>query len=242
MAKNKHQDAFWLSYSDLMTSLFFIVLVLLIVSLSKIKSDSLNLEIERNEANARKEKLEQLEAERNEANARKDQLERILQLETQFEKLSQSSDLTYIKEKKMFVAKDFIGKEIFKPLDDKILDQFIPTVDKVGLSLQQIIKSLYYSNPNLSFQLIIEGNAAIPWQELQGKSYDPDNISMYILSYRRALALYRRWKAQGIDLRKYNTEIVIAGSGFNGKNRDSKVEENNKRFIIQIIPKISRPE
>ena len=57
MAKNKHQDAFWLSYSDLMTSLFFIVLVLLIVSLSKIKSDSLNLEIERNEANARKEKL-----------------------------------------------------------------------------------------------------------------------------------------------------------------------------------------
>lgn len=45
----------------------------------------------------------------------------------------------------------------------------------------------------------------------------------------------------GINLRQYNMEIIIAGSGFNGINRDKTVEENNKRFVIQIIPKISKP-
>lgn len=62
------------------------------------------------------------------------------------------------------------------------------------------------------------------------------------LGYNRALALYRRWLSQGIDLRKFNTEVIIAGSGFSGINRDKKVEENNKRFVIQIIPKVSRPQ
>lgn len=225
MAREKYKDSFWLSYSDLMTSLFFIMLVLFVVCIGKMKYDNAVLETERNEANARKEQLEQ-----------------ILQLETQFEELSKSSALQYVEEKKMFVAKDFIGKEIFNPLDDTILPQFIPTVDTVGQSLQEVVKRLHEKNPNLNFQLVIEGNAAIPWQQLQNNSYNPDNVWMYELSYHRALALYRRWLSKGIDLRHYNTEVIIAGSGFNGINRDNKVEENNKRFIIQIIPKISKPK
>ena len=62
---------------------------------------------------------------------------------------------------------------------------------------------------------------------------------MYLLSYRRALALYMRW--QHLNFRESNTEVIIAGSGFNGLNRDSKIEDYNKRFVIQIIPKIDRP-
>lgn len=108
-------------------------------------------------------------------------------------------------------------------------------------SLKEIVKRLHEKNPNLNFQLVIEGNAAIPWQQLREDSYNADNLEMYKLSYRRALALYQRWRAKGLNFRNYNTEVIIAGSGFNGINRDMKVEENNKRFIIQIIPKISRP-
>lgn len=115
-------------------------------------------------------------------------------------------------------------------------------VDVVGQSLQKVVKSLHEKNPDLNFQLVIEGNAAIPWQQLQNYSYNPDNVRMYELSYHRALALYRRWLSNGVDLRKYNTEVIIAGSGFNGINRDSINEENNKRFIIQIMPKISSPQ
>lgn len=70
--------------------------------------------------------------------------------------------------------------------------------------------------------MVIEGNAAIKW-ELKAKTYDSDNVEMYMLSYRRALALYNRWRVEGKhDFRKYNTEIIIAGSGFKGNNRDMK--------------------
>jgi hypothetical protein len=225
MAKEKYKDSFWLSYSDLMTSLFFIMLVLFVVCIGKMKYDNVALEHERNQANAEKE-----------------QLERILQLDAQFEELSKSSALQYVEEKKMFVAKDFIGIEIFNPFDDTIKPEYIETVDSVGQSLLKVVKNLYEKNPDLNFQLVIEGNAAIPWQLLQNHSYNADNIRMYELSYRRALALYHRWLSKGINLRTYNTEVIIAGSGFNGNNRDGNVEENNKRFVIQIIPKISRPQ
>lgn len=214
MAREKYKNSFWLSYSDLMTSLFFIMLVLFVVCISKM----------------------------NQANAEKEQLKRILQLDAQFEELSKSSALHYVEEKKMFVAKDFIGIEIFNSLDDTIKPEFIKTVDAVGQSLLEVVKRLHEKNPDLNFQLVIEGNAAIPWNLLRSKSYNPDSFQMYKLSYRRALALYRRWLSKGIDLRHYNTEVIIAGSGFNGINRDSKIEENNKRFVIQIIPKISRPK
>lgn len=225
MAREKYKDLFWLSYSDLMTSLFFIMLVLFVVCIVKMKYDNGILKKERDEILVKKK-----------------QLERILQLDAHFEELSKSSALQYVEEKKVFVAKDLIGIEIFNPLDDRIKPQYVATVDVVGHSLQKVVKSLHEKNPDLNFQLVIEGNAAIPWQQLQNYSYNPDNVRMYELSYHRALALYRRWLSNGVDLRKYNTEVIIAGSGFNGINRDSINEENNKRFIIQIMPKISRPQ
>ena len=224
MARKRHKDSFWLSYSDLMTSLFFIMLVLFVVCICKMKITNFQLNTALKEVNATNEQLQQ-----------------ILQLETQFKELSKSSDLKYIEEKKMFVAKDFIGVEIFNPNKDVIKPEYIATVDRVGNSLQEIVQRLHEKNPNLNFQLVIEGNAAIPWEQLKENTYNADNIQMYELSYHRALALYRRWKLKGFDFRNYNTEVIIAGSGFNGINRDMEVEENNKRFVIQIIPKISRP-
>lgn len=232
MAKREYKDSFWLSYSDLMTSLFFIMLVLFVVCIGKMKYDNTTLEHERNRANAEKE-----------------QLERILQLDTMFIELSKSSALQYIEKQKMFVAKDFIGIEIFNSFTGSnwkeattIKQEYLQTVDSVGQSLLVVVKTLYEKNPDLKFQLVIEGYAAIPWQLLQNHSYNADNKRMYELSYHRALALYRRWLSKNINLRTYNTEVIIAGSGFNGNNRDNEVEENNKRFVIQIIPKISRPK
>ena len=90
----------------------------------------------------------------------------------------------------------------------------------------------------MSYLLVIEGNTANTYDH----KFDPNNEGAYNLSYQRAMALYKRWLRSGINLRQYNTEIQICGSGMNGINRDKKVEENNKRFVIQIIPKISRSE
>ena len=224
MAKGKQKDPFWTSYSDLMTSLFFVMLVLFIICLVKV--GGMNGELRR----AYKEAI-----------ADKQDLENILRLEDQFKVLSESSSLEYDSIRKMFYAKDFQEKEIFYPNDDKIKPEYLGIVDTVGNDILQILQSLN-ENENFNYQMVIEGNAAIKWQNLKSGNYNPDNVEMYHLSYNRALALYLYWKSKGIDFRKYNTEVIIAGSGFNGINRDNKVEDYNKRFIIQIIPKINRPK
>lgn len=223
MAGGNRKDPFWTSYSDLMTSLFFVMLVLFIICLIKVggKNKELSKALDKEEAT-------------------NEQLQQILQLDDQFKVLSQSTSLKYDPIKKIFFAKDFQEKEIFYPNDAKIKAEYMDIVDKVGLDIDAILKKLN-SNKKFSYQMVIEGNAAIKWDKLKNGTYDPDNISMYYLSYNRALALYNRWRVKDhLDFRKYNTEVIIAGSGFNGSNRDSKVEEYNKRFIIQIIPKISR--
>ncbi|OYP70642.1 hypothetical protein CIK92_09160 [Prevotella sp. P4-67] len=224
MAKGKQKDPFWTSYSDLMTSLFFVMLVLFIICLVKV--GGMNGELKR----AYKEAI-----------ADKQDLENILHLEDQFKVLSESSSLEYDSIRKMFYAKDFQEKEIFYSNDDKIKPEYLEIVDTVGNDILQILQSLN-ENENFNYQMVIEGNAAIKWQNLKSGNYNPDNVEMYHLSYNRALALYLYWKSKGIDFRKYNTEVIIAGSGFNGINRDNKVEDYNKRFIIQIIPKINRPK
>ncbi|MBO5297947.1 MAG: hypothetical protein J6B03_10200 [Candidatus Homeothermus sp.] len=233
MDMKRHEDngSFWLSYSDLMTSMFFIMLVLFIVCLVKVSMSYKELERE-------KQKTEQILAE---TQATNEQLQQILQLDQQFKELSNSSVLGYDEEKKMFFAKDFVGVEIFNPNDDNIKPEYLDKVKEVGEALKVILEKLHSENPRFSYQLVIEGTAAIKWDQKVAGTFNPDNQEMYWLSYRRALALYNKWRSQGLNLRNYNTEIIIAGSGFNGINRDNRVEDNNKRFIIQIIPKVSRP-
>ncbi len=231
MAKTKQKDSFWTSYSDLMTSLFFVMLVLFIICLVKVGKTNGEL----------KAKVEVLDSLNHTLNADNEDLRNIFQLEKQFKVLSESSSLEYDSIKKMFYAKDFQEKEVFYSNDDKIKQEYLDVVDTVGYDLLQILCSLN-QNKDFKYQMVIEGNAAIKWQNLKSGNFNPDNVEMYSLSYRRALALYLYWKSKGFDFRKYNTEVIIAGSGFNGMNRDNKVEDYNKRFIIQIIPKINRPK
>lgn len=249
-----HEKSFWLSYSDLMTSLFFIMLVLFVTSMPiifNLKNENKKLQDSQNNTNALiqenkslKNKNKELERDKNrlgkelgEIRVQKEKYEEMLHLEEQFKQLSKSTTLRYDEEHRTFVAKDFEGIEIFKSKSDQIKPEYMKTVDRVGRDLEHLLKQLYEQNPSNNYLLIIEGNAANNYRHSMPK----DKPYTYRLSYDRALALYNRWKEKGIDLRQYNTEIQICGSGLNGINRDNRVEENNKRFVIQIIPKISKP-
>lgn len=217
MAKSDNKKSlFWTSYSDLMTSLFFAMLVLFVVVVVAMASANKQLKITIEE---------------------QDQL---LNLKEQFETLTNSSSLEYDEEKRMFFAKDFVGIEIFYSDSAAIKPEYLEKVDKVGADIKSLISELNDKNKNFKYQLVIEGTAAIPYKQLINGTYNADNEQMYFLSYRRALSLYQRWKK--FALRTDNTEVIIAGSGFNGINRDDKNEDNNKRFMIQIIPKIDPPE
>lgn len=220
--KGNKKSLFWTSYSDLMTSLFFAMLVLFVVVV--VAMGAVNKQL--------KEALDR-------ANITIEQQNQVLKLQEQFRTLANSTSLDFDEEKRMFYAKDFVGIEIFEPNDAEIKHEYIEKVDEVGKDIKSIIDSLRKSSDRFKYQLVIEGTAAIPYKELRAGTYNKDNYEMYLLSYRRALALYKRW--QHLNFRESNTEIIIAGSGFNGINRDNKIEDNNKRFVIQIIPKIDRP-
>lgn len=205
----KNNNIFWISYSDLMTSLFFIMLVLFVVTVGYLKYNEKGLKVEL----AEKEKL--------------------LQLEEQFKPLEESGYFYYLESCKKYIVKDFMGIEIFESEQTTIKPEYINQTLEVGKELDRFLQKLNKSNPDISYLLVIEGNMANKYD----KSMNKDNNWGYLASYQRALAVYDLWTKQGLDLRKYNVEIMICGSGFNGLCRDN-IEENNKRFSIQLIPKV----
>ena len=96
----KVTDSFWLSYSDLLTSLFFIMLVLFVICLVRMKISQGNLV------------------------GKIEYYEHILQLENQFKELSASNSLSYNEDNKTFVAKDK-NVNIYRIQYNEILIYFI---------------------------------------------------------------------------------------------------------------------
>lgn len=255
MKPRKNKDSFWLSYSDLMTSLFFIMLILFVLytakmsSLASLPTDITELRRELAEIQKEKAKLEslnsKLELKVNQQQeildgyrATEEQYQRIVAIQSMFKALTEGKTLEYREKQRTFVAKAFEDKEIFEPKLPSFNFKILPKQDiiQIGKELEDILKVLNKQNPDCSYQLVIEGTTA----NYYDKPVSQDAKGSYKLSYERALALYNLWKDNGINLRQYNTEILICGSGMNGVNRDKAKEDNNKRIIIQIIPKFNK--
>jgi hypothetical protein len=220
MKDNKHM--FWVSYSDLMTSLFFIMLVLFIVTVGYLKIKQKDLVRATEELGRAKDSLLV-------SNQEKDQL---LNLDKQFERLTENDNFKQIGEK--YYYEELMGKEIFVSEKTTFHPDFdISIIDETGRKIEAFLQTL---DPSMKYFLIIEGNAARKTNDPQ--STPIDSPYGYELSYQRALTIYERWLSQGINLRKKNVEVLICGSGFNGTSRDKVNEGNNKRIVIQIIPKV----
>ena len=102
------------------------------------------------------------------------------------------------------------------------------------LSQMQSIKN----DDKVQYLIVVEGRAA---KDLRYPANDPHNLdgpAVRQLSYSRALAVIRLWEQAGLRF-PGNLEVVAAGSGFRGAGRYTGSQEAlNKRFIIQIQPKI----
>ena len=232
----KKNNYFWVGYSDLMTGLFFIMLVLFVVSISgfKIKEDVLIDKVA--EADSLKFVLKDQLVEIEENNRALERNRRVLEEEKRkIEEMQNaikalpSEYFEYQDRYKRFALKMNI---YFEPKSSKINDKYKTHLAKAGIALNEAIKGLSekYAKYDIRYLLVIEGMSSLD-------SYDKN----YELSYERALSLYRLWEKQGIEFDLLKCEIQIAGSGTGGVGRYyGDKEKLNQRFLIQIIPKIGK--
>ena len=221
----KKNNIFWIGYSDLMTSMFFIMLVLFALSIG-----FLQVQIDENES-----LITELKDREQGLIQETDRLQKLLNLEEQFKPLLDDSSFYYLPECKKFIIKDLMAIEIFEPNKFVIKKEYIQKTINAGIKINNFLRALNKQNPDLSYLLVIEGNMANTFDQRISRNA----AYGYLISYQRALAVYNLWLKKNINFRRYNVEVMLCGSGFSGLCRD-KTEENNKRFSIQIIPKVSK--
>jgi hypothetical protein len=213
MAKSneKNRDFFWLSYSDLMTSLFFVMLVLFVLIYTMQSS-----------------MIAELDAKNQVLKAAQEELDKINEIKKSLENIDPTY-FVYNKEYKKHILNIKVG---FNTGSSNMLDMNEATriqIRDAGLALEQLMTTLPTAE-DVKYLIVIEGQAS--------RDGAPVNDE---LSYKRAIALRNFWFGWNPDLNTVlpNCEVVIAGSGQYGVPRDNPDNPpRNQRFLITIIPKI----
>lgn len=209
MAKKKRESFFWTSYSDLMTSLFFIMLTLFVLAIALLHREVVQIGKDK----------EATEAE----------LQKINEIRTAVQSID-STYFSYDPSYKKHILKTKVkfnkGSANINDLDQATKNELLAVRDRI----KDFLDDLMAKDRDASYLLIIEGQAS------------KDNYSLNNqLSYDRALSLFKFWfpNQKETTLQFYNLpcEVVIAGAGYmEGKPRAIR-NEDNQRFLIQIIPK-----
>ena len=211
------KDFFWPSYVDLMTALFLTMLVMFVLSYKLFKdkqrdNDKLiyDLKVQVQE----KRKLDEIKA----------ALKRL-----------ESNYFEYNPTYKRYELKFPVT---FAPKSDVLPYEAQTPLVKAGRFLLSQMQAQALKTDNVQYLIVVEGRAA---KDLRYPANDPHNLdgpAVRQLSYSRALAVIRLWEQAGLRF-PGNLEVVAAGSGFRGAGRYTGSQEAlNKRFIIQIQPKI----
>jgi outer membrane protein OmpA-like peptidoglycan-associated protein len=214
MKKNK-TDSFWPSYTDLMTSLFFIMLVLYVLTYVRLNT-TIKLQ---------KEKLAIIEAVEENLKPLKSDAS-LFVYEKAYKRFKLSFDVKFNNNKSSINEAELVNYTFT-----------VDKIDKAGVKLKSIIDKLNKAKndneklKNVSYILVIAGYASRTGEEYHN----------YELSYQRALSLRNYWHSKGIDFESYEykelIDLQISGNGWGGVGRENN-DENNQRFLIQIFPKI----
>lgn len=210
MATRNKKDSFWLSYSDLMTSLFFIMLVLFIVSIVKMKG--INAELNKT------------------ANATKKQLEKIEELNNSIKEID-NKYFKYNEQFKRHSLRDIVVS--FNTYSSNIHDIEIEQLDKLlkaGEAILHFMQNAKKKIPEAQYILIIEGQSSKDNYERNFElSYER---ALSLIKYWNANSI--EFDSLG------NCEVLISGSGQSSKFRiqpDIRGNKDNQRFVMHIIPK-----
>lgn len=223
---------FWASYADLMTSLFFIMLVLFVLTVIMLQKNSPDTteELKKQIATLEWENAdlkEQLKAANTKIDATQSELNKIREIQNAISNISPdyfAYNSTYkkhvLKMDARFPIESYDMKDI--PIETR------RNLVGAGREIKNFISDAVANNPGTQYLLIIEGQAS------RDRASDVHN---YNLSYQRAFALWKFWQEYGIHFNPSQCEVIIAGSGTEGVPRDKTNEEKNQRFLIHILPK-----
>jgi len=201
MTRQKKESYFWTSFSDLMTSMFFVMLVLFILTIALLHRKMLDIEKERK--------------------ATQEQLNKINEIEN----ATNNIDKNYFEYKEKYKKHILKIETKFDPDEyekNKIVPQSsIRSLIDAGKSIRDSIYSISNRYPKIQYLLIIEG------QSSKDRATDQHN---YELSYKRAYTLKKIWDEEKIDFGR-NCEVLIAGSGIGGTMRENEEPLNQRFLI-----------
>lgn len=222
MAEKKSKSFFWASYADLMTSLFFVMLMLFVVAVVELNKKNVELQTTNTTIEIEKEKLEaQLLKAQEIENATMGLESQYFEYKSEYKKHKLTIDVSF-------------------PTGQSDIERYVPESTKkellaAGRKAKAFIDSTTVMHPGIQYLLIIEGQAS-------RDSY-PRN---YELSYERAYSLKKFWekgdKEGGpILFTDKNCEVLICGSGDGKQSGTGLMREMNEllnqRFLIHILPK-----
>lgn len=245
--RKESANLFWLSYSDLFTALFFIMLALFVMSYKLFKDREARVNVLAAQLKTRSEELDKRNAAMDQLQQRLstseynaysliEQLEserqRLYVMEEEFKKLQEIQMAISALNPQHFEYQTAYKRHVlrsqvqFDKGSSQIKSTYHAALKSAGQELQKLVTELV-KDPAIKYILVIEGQAS------------RDNYTRnYELSYERALALFQLWNQQGISFDPNRVEVIISGSGTGGVGRESSAEEKNQRFLIQIMPKI----
>ncbi len=208
------RDFFWPSYVDLMTALFLTMLVLFVLSYKLFKDkETQNQKLITNlQVQLQdKKKLDQIK-------------EALKRLNGNYF----SYDSTYRRYELNFPVQ-------FDEWSPTLPPESITPLNQAGQFLARQMQAL---DNKVQYLVVVEGRAAKDRKSPDNAAVNQDRKEIRELSYNRAMAVIRQWQAAGITM-PANVEVIAAGSGFRGLGRYTGANEKyNRRFIIQIQPKI----
>lgn len=210
MKKGKRDFLFWTSYSDLMTSLFFVMLTLFVVA-------SIAMGRVLSEVKSQKETTEE-------------KLRKIREIEGSIKNID-STWFEYNDVHKKHVLKIDVSFDTGESDITNIPIETREELYKAGKAIEKfLVKAQTEFGDTINYLLIIEGQASNDgYSRNYELSYDR---ALSLFKYLK--------QNRNLDLSRKNCEVLICGSGTKGTMRsqpDNATNKTNQRFLIHILPK-----
>jgi hypothetical protein len=139
MTKQRKESYFWTSFSDLMTSMFFVMLVLFILTIALLHRKMVDIEKERKATQA--------------------QIDKIKEIEEAVNKID-STYFDYNKVYKKHILKIKVNFPLAQSNINTLNDDTRKELINAGRSIQSTLKKINFEYPEIQYLLIIEGQAS----------------------------------------------------------------------------------